>query len=360
MSAPDHLKTISADRQSLNRKAIYALRDAMHQPQKRYYAKWERETISGYLLRLELCNSDHNRFEAEDMNLLDSDELFDGVGKFWSCNSRLCPECTKRLSIRNRKIASRSIANSKLYTFENYHFITLTMPHNNQPLKRCREIINYAWSLLRKREFFKVFSGGIKSEEFTFTKNGYHYHLHLLVKGKYFKYDELRAIWTDCLMKAFSKFGNPFNVRTKDKRAIIKCIKIPPTQKALKSMTFELTKYITKSDSWNKVPPEDLLEIALTARFPRMFELFGSFRVARDSPIVHKQEISDGENSQPKPERESWRETIYRKGIETYASQLNAEFIRCKSLRIYQISRKYPYAKIYHTPDFIESWDNYV
>lgn len=294
------------------------------------------------------------------MNLLDSEELFDGVGKFWNCNSRLCPECTKKLSIRNRKIAAKALQNQKLYTFENYHFITLTMPHNNLPLKQCRDIINYAWSLLRKREFFRCFSGGIKSEEFTFTSNGYHYHLHLLTKGKYFKYDELRAIWTDCLMKAFAKFGNPFKCKTSDGKAIIKCIKIPPTKKALDSMTFELTKYITKADSWNKIPSEDLLEIALTARFPRMFELFGCFRTERNLHIVHKQEISDGENSEPSQKNQSWREKVYADGLDSYASQLNAEFIRCKSLRIYQIKQKYKFAKIYHTPEFIESWDNYV
>jgi hypothetical protein len=37
----------------------------------------------------------------------------------------------------------------------------------------------------------------------------------------------------------------------------------------------ELCKYFTKNESWTKMPPEQLAEIATIKRFPRMFEQFG-------------------------------------------------------------------------------------
>ena len=231
------------------------------------------------------------------------------------------------------------------------------MPHNNLPPKVCRNIINYAWSLFRKRKYFENITAGIKSEEFTFTKNGYHYHLHLLALCKYIDYQTIREIWTDCLTKAFAENKTEVKFNTSDGKAIIKCIKIPNTHKALKKMSFELTKYITKADSWNKIPSDDLLEIALTERFPRMFEIFGRFKETRQSIIVHKQIISDGTLREKSL---SWRKIVWLKGRETYEAQLTNEFERTKSIRIHQLKLKFKYATFFYTPDHCQSWDNYV
>lgn len=368
---PIHLQSQISDRESLGIGSIYALRDALYTSETPWLARWEIETVKAVLARLSLCNSYHNQFAATDLHNESDGEIFDGIGRFWYCNSKLCPTCTAKQSRRNRKRLKESLSRFtssdakrenkfKVKTFEDFNFITLTMPHSNIPLFRCRDIMNYAWTLFRKKTYFQKIRGGAKSEEFTFTKNGYNYHLHLLVLSKYFDYQTFRELWTDCLNKAFRKFDTSQIFNTSDELAIIKIIRIPATKKALEKMTFELSKYITKCDSWQKIPAQDLIEVALVPRFPRMFELFGDFKLATAKTILDKEEISDESQSDVEEKTPCWREIVYTHGSQFYESRLKAEFIRSKSLRVHQLSLKYPIATFHHSAELMESWENYL
>ena len=154
----------------------------------------------------------------------------------------------------------------------------------------------------------------------------------------------------------------------------------------LQNAVLEVCKYITKNDSWEKIPPTDLIEIASIKRFPRMFELFGCFRDHRkdqtnpsieglvneasvkyaesggEYTILDTKQISDGLNSSPdefsgnsppeievKPRRrENWRVFIEKYGIDDYIERLTNEIHRAWEYRKYALKAKYPYAS-FHT-----------
>jgi hypothetical protein len=239
------------------------------------------EILLGLYHRLQACAFRQNHWIGEDLHNAETGELYEGNGNFWGCGSRLCPSCVAKLSRRSRKQLRLALEEQKLNVGENYQFITLTMPNPGLPLLQTRAIMDRAWSLFRKRDFFKEkIRGGSKSEEFTVTENGYHYHFHLLCVCRFLSYDRLRQEWTDCLIKAFDKYNQTCEIQTSDGLAMVKVERVSG-KRNIENAVLEVCKYITKNDSWEKIPPSDLIEIASIKRFPRMFELFGCFRAGR-------------------------------------------------------------------------------
>jgi hypothetical protein len=236
--------------------------------------------VQGLADRIFECSRRENLFLAKDLHSSETGELFDGKGSLWSCNSRICPSCVAKLSKRNRKISRYVFENEKVLLGERWFFITLTMPDlllKDFPLLVCRSIMNDAWRKFSQSAWFtKVIRGGMKSEEFTIGNfNQYHYHLHLLsiCKNRITSdnFVEIRRDWTKALKAAFEKNGLKFECETKDGLANVRVDRIYNKNKVIS----ELCKYFTKSESWSKIPPEQLADIATIERFPRMFESFG-------------------------------------------------------------------------------------
>jgi plasmid rolling circle replication initiator protein Rep len=247
-------------------------------------------------LRIAACNSDGNLFVAEDLHTADG-EAFNGKGTLWSCNSRLCPNCVGRLSNRSRKIIRYVMENQKLFVGEDWYFVTFTMPNlnlKNLPLPIIAKIIQSAWKRFtaletrankRKTWFQETIRGGHKNCEFTYTENDvYHYHIHSLliansaIKSQNNDFYDIREYWTKALRFAFDKFNIPLEINTVDGLAVVNVQQVDSGNR--EKIIQEVAKYVTKNDSWSKIPIEQLEEIVAVPRFWRMFEAFGVCRLA--------------------------------------------------------------------------------
>jgi hypothetical protein len=372
---------VAETRVSFGHSSALALRDALRQGKVKDEEPW------GLCYRIWTCSDRENHWVGDDLHNTETGELYAGNGNLWSCGSKLCPSCVAKASNRSRKELQLSLKNRKLMTGEMYQHISLTIVNPNLSLLQTRAIADRSWTLFRKRDYFKQkISGGSKSEEFTLTKNGYHYHYHLLCVTRFLNYNEFRREWTDCVEIAYKELNLPFDVKTTDKCLMVNIRRLHSSASGLKGAIQEVCKYITKSDSWEKLPPKDLIEVASIKRFWRMFEIFGSFRVQRNANVVLEspnvfityliaklvvqilkyiqtgerftildtKQISDGENFDegydlpekvPKRRREmSWRKYILENGLETYFDKLAEQVEKTRYARKCFLSLKYKFA----------------
>jgi hypothetical protein len=248
-----------------------------------------------------------------------------------------------------------------------------------------RKIVDRAWTLFRKRQMFvDLIRGGSKSEEFTLSANGFHYHLHCIWLSRFLLFQEVRRVWTECVVKAFIEFGvvipkpvinaqasldesgnlierkGPFDTKDGLLKVVIKPIG------SWEGAIQECAKYVTKSDSWTKIDAATLADVGLVRRWFRMFELFGSFKVAsklqdveefddasdaatvgesrdRSGNIVHTRSLSDGGDQPPS---HYWRDKLLVMSLETYVEHLESEIARSIEARIYQLTRRWPDATL--------------
>jgi len=372
---------VAQSRVSFGASSASALFDALNRN------KIRDEEVWGLANRIRVCSERENHWVGDDLHNTETGELYAGNGNLWSCGSKLCPSCVAKASNRSRKELRLSLKNQKLMTGEMYQFITLTMPNPNLSAVQTRTLINRIWTLFRKRDYFKQkIRGGSKNEEFTLTENGYHYHYHLLCITRFLNYNEFRRVWTECIKTAFREFNLPCEFKTDDGLAMVKIERLSSSANGLKGAIQEVCKYITKSDSWEKLPQKDLIEIASIKRFWRMFEIFGSFKTQRnanlvlESPnvfityllaklvvqilkyiqtgepltILDTKQISDGENfvevkdlpeKVPKRRRElNWRDYISENGLESYFEKLAEQIEKTRYARKYFLSLKYKFA----------------
>lgn len=385
----ENRKAVAESRISFGNSSALALRDAIAQKGK------VNETVAGVFYRLSVCALPSNHWIADDLHNWETGELYAGNGTFSACGSKLCPNCIAKASNRSRKELNLALKNQKLFTGESYKFITLTVPNPDLPLLKTRSVLDRALTLFRKREYFiNHIRGGSKSEEFTVTNNGYHYHYHLFCLTRFISYEKLRREWTDCVRIAFAEFGLPFEINNKDGLLSVVVKKIDSSRSGLKSAVQEVCKYITKSDSWESIPQKDLLEIASIKRFPRMFELFRYFRDQRNvnavlnyphpfitylllnavlqilekvkeiieavesHTILDTKQISDGiisdllkfsgvsppEQKKKRARQMNWRDHIEHFGLEDYLKRLTNDVERAWEFRRSVLRRKYPYA----------------
>jgi hypothetical protein len=336
--------------------------------------------------RIKRCCSDDNLFVGEDFHTGDG-ELFEGRGSLWACNSRLCPNCVGKLSRRNRKIIRYVIENQKLLVGENWFFVTFTMPNQNLKnltLPLIAEIMQTAWkrfSALETRPnkkpnwFQKTTTGGFKNAEFTYTANdNYHYHLHsLLVAKSAIKKDnfiKIRTHWTKALRFAFKKFDVPLEVNTKDGLAVVNLVKVDWTNR--EKTINELCKYVTKNDSWSKIPIEQLAHIVAVPRFWRMFESFGvcrkTARQMNETAVISSanadiETVNRSENSnnyayldtkelinrqrfeRVKQRRVAWRIRVKTIPFWQYRMELDEEIADVQRFRRFQLQRKFQFAR---------------
>jgi hypothetical protein len=292
--------------------------------------------------RIQLCNDPSNTLVIKDAYSDFDRPPTDGLERAWRCNSKLCPSCLARQALLTRRKLREAISHQKLKRNERYTFATFTIPNPSLPLLETRSIVQYAWSLFRKRSLcVSLIRGGVKSEEFTTTPNGFHYHLHLLMISKWFLFDELRRTWTDCVIASFKEHERPFTIPTRD--GMLYCVfkEVLPTERTI----HELCKYVTKCDSWTKIRKRDLVEIALIRRWNRMFELFGSFAkrelpVPRSvPPIVHTKSLTDGSAS---PRSDYWRNVVEQIDPEIYLIQLEDRMEHFRNAKFKDLRIRFP------------------
>jgi hypothetical protein len=372
---------VAESRVSFGHSSALALRDALRQ------GKVQDEESWGLCYRIWTCSDRENHWVGDDLHNTETGELYPGNGNLWSCGSKLCPSCVAKASKRSRKELELSLKNQKLLTGEMYQHITLTIPNPSLSLIQTRAVIDRIWTLFRKRDYFKSkVKGGSKSEEFTLTENGYHYHYHLLCVTRFLNYTEFRREWSECIKIAFREFNLLCEIKTEDGLAMVRIDPVSSSVNGLKGAIPEVCKYITKSDSWEKLPQKDLIEVASIKRFWRMFEIFGSFRVQRNANVVLEspnvfitylltklivevlkyiqtgepitildtKQTSDGEDSSefadlpekvPKRRREvSWRKYILENGLVTYFDKLAEQVEKTRYARKCFLSLKYKYA----------------
>jgi hypothetical protein len=372
---------VAETRVSFGASSASALFDALRQN------KIRDEEVWGLGNRIRICSERENHWIGDELHNTETGELYAGNGNLWSCGSKLCPSCVAKASNRSRKELKLSLKNQKLLTGEMYQFITLTIPNPGLSLIQTRAVIDRIWTLFRKRDYFKSkVKGGSKSEEFTLTENGYHYHYHLLCVTRFLNFNEFRREWSECIEIAFREFNLPCEFKTEDGLAMVKIKRLSSSASGLKGAIQEVCKYVTKSDSWEKLPQKDLVEIASIKRFWRMFEIFGSFRAQRNANVVLEspnvfitylltkliveilkyiqtgeritildtKQISDGECSSefadlpekvPKRQKEvSWRKYILENGLESYFEKLAEQVEKTRYARKCFLSLKYKFA----------------
>ena len=341
----------------------------------------ERRNIQALADRIRLCGSKANIWRCDEAINYSTGEQFMATGTYWRCGSKLCANCVAIKARENRAKLRKAIQGERKKRGERLQFITFTIKNPNLSLRATRELVDRAWQLMRKRlTFVSLFRGGAKAEEFTLTANGYHYHLHLLAIATYYRYNILRACWTECVAKAFDEANVPFDVMTSDGNLIVKVLPVTDLEGSIQ----EVCKYLTKSDSWRKLRSRDIAEVALIPRWYRMFELFGCLNnrigsrkatadvvetsaspkgdaTSDSSTIVHTEPLIDAGSV---ADTDDWRRFSAFNGREPYRVRLAEEFERARKHRIRQLSIKYEQAPIVdlfpsfapHTTDELAHW----
>jgi hypothetical protein len=347
-----------------------------------------------YADRMKSCADRHNFYYGKDFLDFATGELFEGFGNLFGCGLKLCQSCTARAAARNRKIARQAVQNTKLLKREHFchergewiveeerhRFVTLTIPEIHASLLVTFAILRRSFDLFRKLKFTKDYFGGlIKSGEFTVRKNDtYHAHIHLLAISFFVPEDHIKWHWTNCVEKAFNEFGIEFTA----KQANVNIKLVDSLESAIK----EICKYMTKTESWEKIPSDQLLEITRIKRWDRLFEVTGRFRQTLkllkaekerfSSDLGHEvsltegekhgehyfntEGITDGEASEilgcsgeipakpdeifKKPRRENWREIVERDGREKYLEIFYRQVEYAQKIRKLRLILKFPTA----------------
>jgi hypothetical protein len=229
-------------------------------------------------------------------------------GRFWKCNHKLCSFCLSSEARRRRRSLLDAI-DALPPLQRKWHFLTFTIENPNRSIVATRNVVNDAWSKFRKRGAFAEVRACCKSEEFTITKNGFHYHIHAMldspstyVNGKHRKITEagirVKREWTESVESSGGASQNLFGFETYDKYLIVDFRNVAHP----KNVVNELGKYITKSTSFRGLSRSTINELAAVKRWNRMFELLGDLRNTKpktrpsrsSDSYVHTKSLSDG------------------------------------------------------------------
>lgn len=276
------------------------------------------------------CAGPGNIWHAEDLHN-DAGELYEGLGVGYACGQRLCPSC---MESRRRKSRARARAGLQRAKFnrapgELQSFVTLTaptLPASEVSLIQSLSIFQDAWRRLTKHNYWRSkVRAGVKGVEFTLGRgheregrewmpevDGYHVHIHTIVFAPWLEWRTLRAVWTNCLRAAWRQAGIENGINTKDGFAIVDVRKVTGRkvkgQRALISedgAVCEVAKYITKCESWLKVPDVQIGGVAAVEKWPRMFELLGDCREQRQESGPASRAGSDQDEEAQEARREA-------------------------------------------------------
>jgi hypothetical protein len=357
-------------------------------------------------IKLHECSNSSNVWHAEGVQNR-AGARYSAAGTLDACNERLCPSCIAKRSSKSRMKAREAIQRAGRRKGEVSYMVTLTIPTMTAAscnLLKSLLILLRTWRLFTKKDFFTTpgrMRAGIKGVEFTLGDekrleregrewladvDGWHPHIHFVCLSSWIVANDLRADWTDCYISACREFDVTPNIRTKD--GLLNCHLRVATQNAksktrntipLDSAIIEACKYITKFDSWLKIPEEQLLEIADIKRWPRMFELTGDCRKCTEStepapeaePHDEEREAyfnlanlnaadvgrpppEKGRSLLSKPLREIGREMIEQGRRAEFIKMLSERAAKVREYRREQLALMYPCAQ-FHSLDGL-SW----
>lgn len=213
------------------------------------------------------------------------------------CKDRLCPQCSKRRSLKVFGQLSKVLNDLKKYNYK-YLFITLT-------LRNCRRCdlddnlqnLSKGFSKFIKTKYFKsnIFFGAFRSTEITRNReqDTFHPHLHLLVavKQNYFSINNKNYVKKEDLVKIWRRsLGIDYDPIC-DIRAV----------KNEEKVSFEVSKYITKGSDFlykddEKTTDElvDLLSVALHSK--RFISYVGCFYKSRQKLRLQDKDIEKNIN----------------------------------------------------------------
>lgn len=237
--------------------------------------------------RIKSCNCDENLYVGGGRR-----------GSLWSCQSHFCSNCLSRKTARTRPLARHVF--SRLNKARR-RFCVLTLPDDlisDCSLDKQIAIAQYAWrELYRHSEWYqKTIKGTIKTLEYTTDEsraNPYHVHINLLTDSPFIAHLPFKEDWTKAVKIAVEHFGKKWETpKTANgflnvylKRIVAHPVTKQNEHKEINQadVVFEVVKYVTKNDSWQKLPAAQLAEVCENDRFFRFFEVTGTCRkVARE------------------------------------------------------------------------------
>jgi Replication protein len=373
--------------------------------------------VIGVAFLMSQCSCKKNVWFGKDLHNKDG-ELFDGKGTLTGCGNRLCAFCAadirRRARMQARKAVSRIKANAieielrmrkklrkialasrlekrkeiekrlqKEYLDLRWRFVTLTAPKvAGKTLLEIIGVYNRAFELLRKRDFFDSWvAGGIKGVEFTVGEeievlgvdtetDPYHVHIHLMIYAEWLPWKQLQEEWTACIAKAWKEVGHELEIKTPSGNVLTRIsLVVPKARKGKKGIMSEeaaieeVVKYVTKTDSWMKIPEKHLVECATVKRWPRMFEVFGCARDKKekkevveesatilDTPNINSGEGEKGENlndAEPKkkPRAKPMLEWLEYMPFEIWMDKVDKKLERRREYRKRMLEERYPGAR---------------
>lgn len=252
--------------------------------------------------KLAKCADCENVWHGEDL-MDEFGELFEGINVLWGCNGKLCPSCMAANRKRAKKNAREGMARARPLKAERWFFITLTMPTlpaSQVSLIQTMRVMYDSWRAMTQHGEWKdkISRATIKAVEFTLGDekkrqeqgrewspdvDGYHVHFHLLVlRTEFVNVRELREMWSRCLRDSWRLHGIEQGINTSDGLAVCN-VKLVTSRKvktqnnliSYEGALCEVAKYITKAESFLRIPESQLIDVAGVRRFPRMFEVLG-------------------------------------------------------------------------------------
>lgn len=367
--------------------------------------------VLGVAFLMSQCSCHKNIWVGKDLHNKDG-ELYEGKGTLSACWNRLCGFCAADLRRRARKQARNAVSRIKADTKEieqamrkklkkiamesrlekrqeiekrlrkeyldlRWRFVTLTAPKvGGKTLLEIIGVYNRGFELLRKRDFFDSWvAGGIKGVEFTVGEeievlgvdtetDPYHVHIHLMIYAEWLPWKQLQEEWTACIAKAWEEVGHELEIKTPSGKVLTRIsLVVPKAKKGKKGIMSEegaieeVVKYVTKSNSWLKIPAEHLLECATVKRWPRMFELFGCARGKKgekekvedsgtilDSPDLNSAEGENLNDAKPKkkPRKKPMLDWLEYMPFEIWMDKVDKKLERRREYRKRMLEERYP------------------
>jgi hypothetical protein len=281
-------------------------------PEAVYLAESLRQTVA-----------DENLFVGYGITNSKTGEKFDGFDALVMVASRLSLLYIREQSRRARRRAVAYLSKIARRPFERWLMITLSMPRlRNCDFVQTKEVFNDALRRFRQSKYFREnVRGGIKSEEFTLGKefeneqrewrpsDGFHIHAHLVVYGKWLKWEDVGETWGKCLSSAFDRFGIEIDIPTLHKRPVVHLRHVTAKGTGKKTVSFEYAiteacKYVTKGSNFEKLPVEEILKIEKALRGRRLIEPLGEANQRKGSQRSTlladlKPEINSSESEAP-------------------------------------------------------------
>ncbi len=330
---------------------------------------------------IEESANDENIFVAEEIDFVDKKtgqrKFIDVYGSLNVVASRCNPAYLKTQSARGRKRINTALAQVKPQSGEKLRFIVLTQPDLfGFDFVGGYELLSGAMVRLKNRPYFKKnFRGGVTSDEFTLGAENTHFHFHTNILGytKWIDFDELRAVWTDCLKKTACDMGRQLIVNTKDGlvNISIKDVK-PKVRNADKETTLddairETVKYVVKGNDFAEIPAEFICQVEKTLYGKRLVETFGEANkrkgkmkaVTKDSMFINNDTIQDSldtalvENeAKTVADGTGKRETLRQMGArmiragrrEEWKAEIKRIFAERSAFRKIKLAQRYKYA----------------